>query len=499
MTGIPDSYRGCPEDSQAVFNAANYARWGVTIDTITGVWNLELAIYHPGVNSEGAIGFNLGGSQGSRAYDSVSIATVGYPDAYCYYTWLPNIHNDPFFAPLGNTDAGWYNLATSETWALLNFVGDDNRISINVPFADSGDVTIDGNFTEAKWQDAAKINLVTSSGFNIFMNYYGENRTNPTEPDYDEYTASLLWSKDTLFVGIHIDEVVNDSSGLYWNGQWTGDQLFVSLSNRFGVDLGDDGYTYDGNVYAVPDGPYHYLILGDEVTLNNGAMTGIPWEYQKCFNHSDSQKVFVASDYVNWATSIDTITGVWNLEMAIYHPNVNSQGRIGFNIGGSQGSRAYDSVSIATLGYPDAYCYYTWQPNIANDPFFAPYGNTDAGWYNLVTSEYWAELNFSNSLVGVKEEPAPQGPPTRFSLLQNYPNPFNPVTKIRFDIAERSAVTLKIYNSIGEVVSTLISNQVMEAGVYSATFDAGNLASGIYFYELRAGNMINTKKMVLLK
>ena len=500
MTGIPMQYRGCDEDSQTVFNAADYARWGITIDTITGVWNLELAIYHPGVNSEAAIGFNMGGSQGSRAYDSVSIATVGYPDAYAYYTWQPNTPNDPFFAPLGETDAGMYNLVTSEQWALLNFLSvDDNRIEMNVPYADSGDVVIDGIMNEAKWQDAAKINLITSSGFNIFMNYYGENRTDPIEPDYDEYTASLLWTEDTIYVGIHIDEVVNDSSGLYWNGQWTGDQVFVSLSNRFGVDLGDDYYTYDGNVYAAPDGPYHYLILGNQVTLNNGSMTGIPWEYRKCFNQSDSQAVFLASDYARWGVSIDTITGVWNLELAIYHPNAKSQGRLGFNIGGSQGSRAYDSVSIATVGYPDAYAYYTWQPNVPNDPFFAPLGETDAGMYNLVTSEYWAVLNLSTSLVGVKEEKSPDGPPTKFSLLQNYPNPFNPVTTIRFDVAKRSNVTLKVYNIVGQEVSTLINNQVLDAGVYSSKFNAANLASGIYFYELRTDDFVVTKKMVLLK
>ncbi|OGU74273.1 MAG: hypothetical protein A2V93_08235, partial [Ignavibacteria bacterium RBG_16_34_14] len=251
--------------------------------------------------------------------------------------------------------------------------------------------------------------------------------------------------------------------------------------------------TYDGNVYAAPDGPYHYLILGDQVTLNNEALTYIPEEYRTCFDMSDSQKVFLASDFARWAISIDSSSGIWNLELAIYHPNVNSQGRVGFNIGGSQGHWSYD------INAGDAYAYYTWQPNIPDDPFGDPFGNGDPGFYNLNNSQYFAVLNFVPGPLSVKPEESPLGPPTAYNLLQNYPNPFNPATTIKFEVPKQSAVYLKVYNLVGEEVATLVNGEVLGNGTYSVTFDAGNLSSGIYFYELRADNIVQSRKMVLLK
>lgn len=89
--------------------------------------------------------------------------------------------------------------------------------------------------------------------------------------------------------------------------------------------------------------------------------------------------------------------------------------------------------------------------------------------------------------------------PSSFTLEQNYPNPFNPVTLIRFSIPERSIISLIIYNSLGEVVTELISNAEFDSGVYEYTFDASNLPSGAYFYSLISGGKSITKKMVLIK
>ncbi len=88
--------------------------------------------------------------------------------------------------------------------------------------------------------------------------------------------------------------------------------------------------------------------------------------------------------------------------------------------------------------------------------------------------------------------------PTTFELKQNYPNPFNPSTSISFTMAKTENVTLKIFNIIGQEVATLINGQ-MSAGSHLVTFNAANLASGIYFYQLKAGSQIAIKKMVLLK
>lgn len=89
--------------------------------------------------------------------------------------------------------------------------------------------------------------------------------------------------------------------------------------------------------------------------------------------------------------------------------------------------------------------------------------------------------------------------PDRFTLHQNYPNPFNPSTSIRFALPSKANVTLKIYDITGKVVATLINNEVVTAGLNEVNFDASNLASGLYFYSLQAGDFRETKKMVLMK
>ncbi len=88
--------------------------------------------------------------------------------------------------------------------------------------------------------------------------------------------------------------------------------------------------------------------------------------------------------------------------------------------------------------------------------------------------------------------------PTDFQLLQNYPNPFNPTTKIQFEIPGSDFVSLKVFDLLGREVASLV-NERMDAGTYQTTFDAHSLTSGIYFYTLRSGSTIQTKKMILTK
>jgi uncharacterized lipoprotein YddW (UPF0748 family) len=95
--------------------------------------------------------------------------------------------------------------------------------------------------------------------------------------------------------------------------------------------------------------------------------------------------------------------------------------------------------------------------------------------------------------------------PTEFVLEQNYPNPFNPSTKIRYTIpnvtlseVEGSRVQIKLYDVLGKEVATLV-NEEKPAGSYEVDFDANGLSSGVYFYQLRSGDFVQTNKMVLLR
>ena len=91
-----------------------------------------------------------------------------------------------------------------------------------------------------------------------------------------------------------------------------------------------------------------------------------------------------------------------------------------------------------------------------------------------------------------------QAVPMQFALHQNYPNPFNPSTEIRFDLPQTAPVTLAVYNLLGQKVATVL-DQRLEAGSHQVSFDASELASGVYFYRINAGQFTDLKKMVLIK
>ena len=87
---------------------------------------------------------------------------------------------------------------------------------------------------------------------------------------------------------------------------------------------------------------------------------------------------------------------------------------------------------------------------------------------------------------------------SNFKLNQNYPNPFNPTTIISYQIPYESKVVLKVFNILGEDVATLV-NEDKASGSYNVQFNAINLSSGVYFYQIKADNFVDTKKLVLLK
>jgi len=89
-------------------------------------------------------------------------------------------------------------------------------------------------------------------------------------------------------------------------------------------------------------------------------------------------------------------------------------------------------------------------------------------------------------------------PPDRFSFCQNYPNPFNPSTRIRFYLPSHENVTVKVLNTAGREIETLMHGEA-QAGRYDLTWSAENLAGGVYIYSLQAGRFHVSKKMILQK
>ena len=112
------------------------------------------------------------------------------------------------------------------------------------------------------------------------------------------------------------------------------------------------------------------------------------------------------------------------------------------------------------------------------------------------TDLYIAKLNMNN--ISDVEDYTNELLLNKFELSQNFPNPFNPTTKIKYQIAELSFINIKVYDVLGNEIAILV-NEEKSAGEYEIEFNGSEFTSGIYFYQLRAGSFIQTKKMILLK
>jgi hypothetical protein len=131
------------------------------------------------------------------------------------------------------------------------------------------------------------------------------------------------------------------------------------------------------------------------------------------------------------------------------------------------------------------------------------YSFTDEGLNSGTYTYRLKQVDFDETFAYSNEVEVEINVPDQYSLNQNYPNPFNPVTKIEFSLATESKVTMKIFNTLGEEVATLVNN-VMPAGQHNVNFEASKLHSGVYFYSIEAtgsngANFKSVKKMVLMK
>jgi len=212
--------------------------------------------------------------------------------------------------------------------------------------------------------------------------------------------------------------------------------------------------------YNTPDG----IAVGQNGTImiGNGGHP-IPVELISLIGYQESGKV-----YLDWQTA----TELNNLMFEIQRKVENSE--------------------WLTIGYrPGAGNTTEIQEYEFTDDCFGLKGGTTLS-YRLKQVDFNGEFNFSNEIT------ISNLALSDYEIYQNYPNPFNPTTTIKYQIPELSFVTLKVYDVLGSEIATLV-NEEKRTGSYQFEFSASDLPSGIYFYQLRAGEFIVTKKMILLK
>ncbi len=207
-------------------------------------------------------------------------------------------------------------------------------------------------------------------------------------------------------------------------------------------------------------------------------------------------------DYnTNWSQNLDGEVVLWHdgipttIESGTYSisASIDGYGSITFPDGSNNNALRikYDVRKIFQRDYSRQITY-TWL-TISGKRFTVISNDTTSN-NGQITAQHitWA---YPSNQTEVTEN---QRKPVKYTLSQNYPNPFNPSTKINYEVPAESKVTIKVYNSIGKEVKTLI-NQNQSAGIHTVSFNAEALPSGIYFARMKAGSFNNVIKMTLIK
>ena len=341
------------------------------------------------------------------------------------------------------------------------------------------------------------------------------------------YKSDTLWSLPQVLNSninngspIWHPSISKDSNRLYfsrWGGYGSWDLWYSewdSITNDWGqsVNLGPNVNSSSSDFYAYEiseDTLYCINVVWATYgvcTYVRNSLTG-EWEivdssnYNHPFGEGNIRGVSVTGDrrkayfsqYVSifpdslqselYVTFWDTMTNRWG---NVYELNINSN--------------AYQ---------PDTTNLFNWIGGWDEDPWISPDGkllffhsNRDAAREDTIIAPdiYMSILliDENGNPVNAEREENKTTISSEFMLSQNYPNPYNPSTKINYSISNSGIVILKVYDVLGKEVATLI-NEEKHSGNYEVEFNADNLTSGIYFYTLKAGEFVSTKKMILLK
>jgi PKD repeat protein len=309
--------------------------------------------------------------------------------------------------------------------------------------------------------------------------------------------------------------------------KWQYDPVGSNLTGNFGSDSA-------GNVYIIDSDAIKLLSKVNGRVLDSSDFS-ISFGFNPTISVDGEGKVYICNSLdaggKYYCLSSDLQTLIWEMNVPYNYycgPALAKDGTL-IIIGSGTQIKAYrpnkplkpvadfttDSVRIYAgtgLNFYDQSSFQptAWQWNFTGG---SPEVSTDQNPTDIIYStpgDYEVSLAVSNSLgtdtltkkcyitvlpaVSVKEENHPK----QFYLSQNYPNPFNPVTNIQYAVDSRQYVTLKVYDMLGNKVATLI-NEEKPAGDYTIHFDGSKFTSGVYFYQLKAGSYIETRKMILMK
>jgi outer membrane protein assembly factor BamB len=269
---------------------------------------------------------------------------------------------------------------------------------------------------------------------------------------FDKLTGEPVWSRtisEWTTAGAAVDNdcfytMSNDTIFAYNKGSWDVKWIYKSV--------GDTIIFGDQNTIAISDNKLCFTMVGDNegnITTLNKETGGFLWAH-----------TFDAT-YMFSPTIANGVVYIIPFPVTALH--------------------GYDIENGTQVFYDDSFGY-LYQPIVANHQLF-------------VATRYSVKV-FGNGQTGVDDSQDPDRHP--YELMQNYPNPFNGMTAIEFILPRSEHVNLKVYNSLGEEMVTLV-NEERASGLHHIDFDGTHFPGGLYFYTITAGSFVSTKQLLLIK
>ncbi|MCF8243065.1 MAG: immune inhibitor A [Melioribacteraceae bacterium] len=391
------------------------------------------------------------------------------------------------------------------TWAAGGFVGMEN---IQLPEGDilQGD-TLDialslknkglGNAYDVSMQLSSPEEFITVVGSTILIDSITSRSTkvlndsfsviidsdvqNGTDAHlvFTTFLGDVPMSNDTVLFTIGTPTVLFEDTSIVITDTWT----VNSNQSQVWSTTASDYYTEPFSYTESPTGVYLNDINNKMYLKNNISLEGASdprltfWTKWDIESEWDCGQVFIST---NSGLSWTPLEGIYT------KPGTGSgeQNPIGTPLyDGNQSNWVKESIDLSTFSESDIKLKFEFRSD---------------GW---VQGDGWMVddiqiLYYDTTTVNVDEDGI--NLPREYKLSQNYPNPFNPTTLINYQLPENGFVTLKVYDVLGREVTTLV-NREMSAGKYRVELDASKLSTGVYFYQLKTGNFLEIKKMLLLR
>jgi predicted GH43/DUF377 family glycosyl hydrolase len=367
----------------------------------------------------------------------------------------------------GHDGSIWrFGYATSDDG--LNWIKHNDPATTDPPYAQSDPVLIPGS--EGEWDDERIVTPYVLYHDNVYKMWFSGYDGSTSRIGYASSVDGIIWTK-------YENNPVKDVGPV---GSW----------NAGGVS--QPCVYFDGDIFHLWYGGWdaeEYTSIGYATSPD-----GITW--------TDHEKnPILVRGYNTWDS------------MQVESPDVLFDGTTYHMWYHGRNTPAWFSYSIgyATAPYPDS----TWEKDPNNPVLSKSAGEWDSQyvgfprvmladsvftmWYLGGAADYDGHIGYARAPLepaGIVDEEIDT--PRKFVLYQNYPNPFNPSTTIEFTLPKSEFVELKVYNILGKEVLTLVSKKLNQ-GNHTYTFDGNNLSSGIYYYQLVAGEYREVKKMVLLR